>query len=243
MPDDSVRFNELRSGNADIAQLIRGRDVPAIKADANLNYYEDHGRAGSTASSSTPRSRPSRTTSSCARPSSTPSTAMPWPRRVGGGVGAAELLRPDRPAPSATTVGAALHLRPGQGEGADQGVWRHHAARCPPHRHHPRGRHRSRPRSSSDARARSASRSKLEGLERVAWGQKVRQNNDFEMATQQTEHPARSRHHLRWAGRRTARPPTPARTSRPIQDCLKEGRSTYDRRRSARPIYVKCHDR
>src|SRR4030095_3524884 len=41
VPDDSVRFVELKSGNADIAQLLRGRDVPAMKADTNLNYYED----------------------------------------------------------------------------------------------------------------------------------------------------------------------------------------------------------
>ena len=80
VPDDSVRFTEMRSGSADIGQLFRGRDVPAIKADANLNYYEDPPRAGSTASSSTPRSRLSRTTSSCARRSSTPSTAMQWRR-------------------------------------------------------------------------------------------------------------------------------------------------------------------
>lgn len=43
VPDDSVRLNELRSGNADFTELIRGRDVPAAKSDPNLIYVEDRG--------------------------------------------------------------------------------------------------------------------------------------------------------------------------------------------------------
>jgi peptide/nickel transport system substrate-binding protein len=43
VPDDSVRFNELRSGNADFTELIRGRDVPAAQADPSLVYAEDKG--------------------------------------------------------------------------------------------------------------------------------------------------------------------------------------------------------
>ncbi len=43
VPDDSVRLNELRSGNADVTELIRGRDVPAAQADPNLVYVEDKG--------------------------------------------------------------------------------------------------------------------------------------------------------------------------------------------------------
>ena len=63
----------------------------------------------------------------------------------------------------------------------------------------------------------------IEGLERGAWGQKVRQSNDFEMATQQTSTPLdRTRSRRAWA------PDGPAAYVRPsepqIQDCLAEGR-------------------
>jgi ABC-type transport system substrate-binding protein len=43
VPDDSVRLTELRSGASDITDLIRGRDVPAAKGDPNLVYIEDQG--------------------------------------------------------------------------------------------------------------------------------------------------------------------------------------------------------
>lgn len=79
----------------------------------------------------------------------------------------------------------------------------------------------------------------LESLERVAWGQKVRQNNDFEMATQQTNSSLDPDTSLTqgWA------PDGPAAYVRPnepqVQDCLKEGRTSYDvNKRQA--TYVKC---
>ena len=67
----------------------------------------------------------------------------------------------------------------------------------------------------------------IEALERVAWGQKVRQSNDFEMATQQTSTPLDpDTISQAWA------PDGPAAYVRPsepaIQDCLKAGRSVYD---------------
>ena len=46
VPDDSVRLNELRSGNADFTELIRGRDVPAAQADSNLVLLRGPSRNG-----------------------------------------------------------------------------------------------------------------------------------------------------------------------------------------------------
>jgi len=43
VPDDSVRLTEMRSGSADITELVRGRDIPTVKADRNLVYTEDPG--------------------------------------------------------------------------------------------------------------------------------------------------------------------------------------------------------
>ena len=78
----------------------------------------------------------------------------------------------------------------------------------------------------------------IEGLERVAWGQKVRQSNDFEMATQQTSTPLDpDTISQAWA------PDGPAAYVRPnepqIQECLAEGRTTYDvNKRQA--TYARC---
>ena len=75
----------------------------------------------------------------------------------------------------------------------------------------------------------------IEGLERVAWGQKVRQSNDFEMATQQTSTPL-DRTRSRRPGRRTAVRP-PERAADP--GLPREGRTTYDvQKRQA--TYAKC---
>lgn len=38
--DDSVRILELRSGNIDIVDIIAGKDVPAVKANPDLVYWE-----------------------------------------------------------------------------------------------------------------------------------------------------------------------------------------------------------
>jgi peptide/nickel transport system substrate-binding protein len=39
--DDSVRLIEMRSGNAHMSTFIRGRDVPTVSNDPNLNYVEN----------------------------------------------------------------------------------------------------------------------------------------------------------------------------------------------------------
>ncbi len=41
IPDDSVRLTEMRSGNADITDFILGRDAITAKGDTNLVYLED----------------------------------------------------------------------------------------------------------------------------------------------------------------------------------------------------------
>jgi peptide/nickel transport system substrate-binding protein len=79
---------------------------------------------------------------------------------------------------------------------------------------------------------------KIEGLERVAWGQQVRQNNDFEMATQLTGNPVDpDTISLVW------QPDGPAvytRANEPaVLSCLTEGRGTTDPA-ARQPIYEKC---
>jgi peptide/nickel transport system substrate-binding protein len=39
--DDSVRLIEMQAGDADVAEFIRGRDVPTVENDSNLQYVED----------------------------------------------------------------------------------------------------------------------------------------------------------------------------------------------------------
>ena len=78
----------------------------------------------------------------------------------------------------------------------------------------------------------------IEALERVAWGQKVRQQNDFEMATQRTDSRVDpDQLTLPWL------PDGPAayiRTDAPgVNQCLTEGRSTVDAAKR-QEIYKRC---
>jgi len=237
VPDDSVRYNELRSGNADIAQLLRGRDVPAMKADANLNYYEDAQQGRLYRFFFNAQKPPFKDNLKLRQAIQYAIDRDAMAKAVGGGVGAANYydltegtLGYDPSVPKYT-----YDLEKAKSLLKEAGVTTPLTVRIT---------YITREADTQQAQILQQMLDKigikleLEGLERVAWGQKVRQNNDFEMATQQTSTPLDPDTMTQaWA------PDGPAAYVRPnepqVQDCLKEGRSTYDvQKRQA--TYTKC---
>jgi peptide/nickel transport system substrate-binding protein len=238
VPDDSVRFNELRSGNADIAMLLRGRDVPAIKADPNLNYFEDPQQGRLYRFFFNAQKPPFKDNLKLRQAIQYSIDREAVAKAVGGGVGVPNYydltegtLGYDPSVPKYTfDLDKAKALMKEAGVTTPLNV---------------RFTYITREADTQQAQILQQLVSKidikleLEGLERVAWGQKVRQNNDFEMASQQTDSSLDPDTSLTqgWA------PDGPAAYVRPnepqIQELLKEGRSTYDvAKRQA--TYVKC---
>jgi peptide/nickel transport system substrate-binding protein len=237
VPDDSVRFNELRSGNADIAMLLRDRDVPAMKADQNLNYYEDPQQGRLYRFFFNAQKPPFKDNLKLRQAIQYAVDRDAMAKAIGGGVGAANYydltegtLGYDPSVPKYT-----YDLAKAQALMKESGVTTPLTVRLTVI---------TREADLQQAQILQQMLDKIgikidiEGLERVAWGQKVRQSNDFEMATQQTSTPLDpDTISLAWA------PDGPAAYVRPnepeIQQCLLEGRTTYDvEKRQA--TYVRC---
>jgi peptide/nickel transport system substrate-binding protein len=237
VPDDSVRFVEMKSGNADIAQLLRGRDVPAMKADPNLTYWENpqHGRLYRFFFNA--QKPPFKDNLKLRQAIQHAIDRDAMAKAVGGGIGAANYydltegtLGYDPSVPKYT-----YDLARAQALMAESGVSTPLPVRLTV--------------ITREADLQQAQilqqmldkigiKVEIEGLERVAWGQKVRQSNDFEMATQQTSTPLDpDTISQAWA------PDGPAAYVRPnepqVQACLEEGRTTYDvEKRQA--TYARC---
>jgi peptide/nickel transport system substrate-binding protein len=237
VPDDSVRFVELKSGNADIAQLLRGRDVPAMKADPNLNYSEDPQLGRLYRFFFNAQKPPFKDNLKLRQAIQYAIDRDSMAKAVGGGIGAANYydltegnLGYDPSVPKYT-----FDLAKAQALIKESGVTTPLPVRLTVI---------TREADLQQAQILQQMLDKIgvkidiEGLERVAWGQKVRQSNDFEMATQQTTTPLDpDTISQAWA------PDGPAAYVRPnepqIQDCLNEGRTTYDvNKRQA--TYAKC---
>jgi peptide/nickel transport system substrate-binding protein len=237
VPDDSVRYNELRSGNADMAQLLRGRDVPAMKADPNLNYWEDPQQGRLYRFLFNAQKPPFKDNLKLRQAIQYAVDRDAMAKAVGGGVGAANFydLTDGTLGYDPSVPHYSFDLDKAKALIKESGVTTPLNVRIT---------YITREADTQQAQILQQMLDKigikleLEGLERVAWGQKVRQNNDFEMATQQTSTPLDpDTLSQAWA------PDGPAAYVRPnepqIQDCLKEGRTTYDVQKR-QTTYAKC---
>jgi peptide/nickel transport system substrate-binding protein len=237
VPDDSVRFVEMKSGNADIAQLLRGRDVPAMKADPNLNYFENPQQGRLYRFFFNAQKPPFKDNLKLRQAVQYAIDRDAMAKAVGGGIGAGNYydltegtLGYDPSVPKYT-----FDLDKAKALIKESGVTTPLSVRLTVI---------TREADLQQAQIIQQMLDKIgikvdiEGLERVAWGQKVRQANDFEMATQQTSTPLDpDTISQAWA------PDGPAAYVRPnepqIQECLAEGRTSYDvQKRQA--TYVKC---
>jgi ABC-type transport system substrate-binding protein len=237
VPDDSVRFVEMKSGNADIAQLLRGRDVPAMKADSNLNYFENPQQGRLYRFFFNAQKPPFKDNLKLRQAIQYAIDRDAMAKAVGGGIGAGNYydltegtLGYDPSVPKYT-----FDLDKAKALIKESGVTTPLSVRLTVI---------TREADLQQAQIIQQMLDKIgikvdiEGLERVAWGTKVRQSNDFEMATQQTSTPLDpDTISQAWA------PDGPAAYVRPnepqIQECLAEGRTSYDvQKRQA--TYVKC---
>jgi peptide/nickel transport system substrate-binding protein len=237
VPDDSVRFVEMKSGNSDIAQLLRGRDVPAMKADPTLNYWENsqHGRLYRFFFNA--QKPPFKDNLKLRQAIQHAIDRDAMARAVGGGIGAANYydltegtLGYDPSVPKYT-----YDLAKAQALMKESGVTTPLTVRLTVI---------TREADLQQAQIIQQMLDKIgitvniENVERVAWGQQVRQSNDFEMATQQTSTPLDPDTITQaWA------PDGPAAYVRPnepqVQECLAEGRTTYDMAKR-QATYARC---
>jgi ABC-type transport system substrate-binding protein len=237
VPDDSVRFVELKSGNADIAQLIRGRDVPSAKSESSLNYWEDPAQGRLYRFFFNAQKPPFKDNLKLRQAIQYAVDRDAMAKAVGGGVGAANKydLTEGTLGYDPSVPFYSYDLDKAKALMKESGVTTPFPVTLTVI---------SREADQQQAQILEQMLGKIgikvniEAVERVAWGTKVRRNNEFEMATQQTSTPLDpDTISLAWA------PDGPAAYSRAaepeIQECLKEGRTTYDvEKRQA--TYVKC---
>lgn len=237
--DDSVRLIEMRSGTAHASTFIRGRDVPSVNNDSNLNYIEDpvsggiayrifmNGKQGPFVDD-----LPLRKAIQYAIDRDAIATA------VGGGVGFAgkyDLL------PGAIGYDDSIPFYYYDLDLAKQ----HRAESSAPAGLEIRMTIITREADQQMAQMIQQMLAAIEinvtvdALERVAWGDQVRRNNDFEIATQRTNSPPDPDQlwTLAWEKDGVA---SYSRMDEPeVQALIEQGRETYDPVERQR-IYVEC---
>jgi peptide/nickel transport system substrate-binding protein len=227
--DDSVRLIEMRSGNGHFASFIRGRDVPTVKNDPNLTYIENPESGGTlyriffnARQGPFANDLPLRQAVQYAINREAIATA------VGGGIGFAakyDLLPGaigyDESIPYYEfDLDKAKELR-AQSEAPDNLAARLTIIS--------READQQMAQMIQQMLQEISINIEVEVLERVAWGDQVRRNNDFEIATQRTNSPPDPDQHwtLTWA------PEGPAAYSRmdepDIWQMIQDGRASYDR--------------
>jgi peptide/nickel transport system substrate-binding protein len=226
VPDDSVRVAEMRSTSADITDLMRGRDVPAVKADPNLTYIEDPGNGNRYRFFFNGKQGPFKANQKLRQAVHYAIDRDAIARALGGGIGI-----PQRYDLTQAALGYDESV-PYYSFDLDQARDLFAASGAP---------------SGLQVRltviAREADQQQaqliqqmldkigikvsIEALERVAWGVKVRQQNDFDLATQRagTSVDPDPLFTLAWADEG---PAAYVRADEPdIQACIVEGRSSY----------------
>jgi peptide/nickel transport system substrate-binding protein len=237
VPDDSVRFTELRSGNADICELIRGRDVPTAKGDANLNYWEDPNQGILHRFFFNGRQGPFKDNLKLRQAVQHAFDREAMARALGAGLGAPQFyeLTPAAVGYDASLPKYEFDLDKAKKLMAESGVKTPLDVRLTVIT---REIDQQQAQMMSQMLDKIGIKITIEALERVAWGQKVRQQNNFEMATQRTDSRVDADQlTLPWL------PEGPAayiRTEAPgVNQCLAEGRSTIDPAKR-QEIYKRC---
>ena len=237
VPDDSVRLVEMRSGNADITDLVRGRDVPSVKGDPNLVYAEDPGIGNRYRFFFNGNKGPFKDNLKLRQAVQYAIDREAIARALGGGIGIpqrydltpgvigydeslpyysfdldkAKQLRAESGAPAGLPIRLTVITREADQQQAQL---------------------------LQQMLDRIDIKVQIEALERVAWGQKVRRENDFDMATQRTSSPVDpDTLALSWA---KEGPAAYIRADVPqVEQCFAEGRSTYDQQQR-HEIYKRC---
>jgi peptide/nickel transport system substrate-binding protein len=226
--DDSVRLIEMRSGNAHFSTFIRGRDVATVRNDPNLQYIENPESGGTLYRIFfNARQGPFAEDLDLRKAVLYAINRDAIAQAVGGGIGFA----------------ATYDLLPGA-VGYDDTI-PHYEYNMDLAREH---RAQAQAQGTVNARLTIISREadqqmaqmiqqmlqeidvniEVEVLERVAWGDQVRRNNDFEIATQRTNSPPDPDQHwtLTWDKDGVA---SYSRMDEPeVQDAIERGRATYD---------------
>jgi len=231
--DDSVRLIEMQTGNADVSSFIRGRDVPSVENDQNLVYVEDPASGGTLYRFFfNGRQGPFVDDPDLRKAVQHAINREAMAQAVGGGVGFA----------------SSMELLPGA-LGYDPSItgYTYDIEKAKEFRASSKAEPGLKIRLTVIAREADQQMAQMiqamlseididvtvEALERVAWGDQVRRNNDFEMATQRTNSPADPDQlwTLTWA------PDGPAAYARPdepeIWEMIAKGRATWDQEERA----------
>jgi len=238
VPDDSARLAELRSGSSDITELIRGRDIPTVKADPNLTYIEDPGNGNRYRFFFNGKQGPFKDNQKLRQAVQYAIDRDAIAKALGGGNGIPQrydltqgTLGYDESVPSYSfDLDKAKSLMAASGAPAGLGIRLTVIAREAD---------QQQAQILQQMLDKIGLKVTIEALERVAWGVKVRQQNDFDMATQRTgtspdPDPLFT---LAWAAQG---PAAYVRADEPqIQQCITDGRSSYDAAKRQQ-IYQRC---
>jgi len=238
VPDDSVRLAEMRSTSADITDLIRGRDVPVVKADPDLTYIEDSSNGNRYRFFFNGKQGPFKDNQKLRQAIQYAIDREAIARALGGGIGIRQrydltqgTLGYDETIPYYTfDLDKARSLFAASGSPAGLQVRLTVIAREAD---------QQQAQILQQMLEKIGVKLTIEALERVAWGVKVRQQNDFDMATQRTgtavdPDPLFT---LAWAAEG---PAAYVRADVPeIQACIAQGRASYDVA-SRQQAYQRC---
>lgn len=227
VPDDSVRLVELRSGSADFTELVRGRDVPSVKSDPSLVYVEDPGNGNRYRFFFNGQQGPLKENQKVRQAIQYAIDREAIAKALGGGVGLPQKydLLPGTVGYDESVPYYSFDLDKAKALMQESGVSTPFPIRLTVI---------SREADQQQAQMLEQMLDKIgvkvtiEALERVAWGTKVRQQNDFDMATQRTAgaldpDPLFT---LSWA---ESGPAAYIRAVEPeIQRLIAEGRSSYE---------------
>lgn len=237
VPDDSVRLVEMRSGNAHIADLIRGRDVPSVKADQNLAFVEDQGVGNRYRFFFNAQQGPFKDNLKLRQAVHHAIDREAIARALGGGPGIAQKydLTPGTLGYDESVPYYGFDLDKAKSLLAESGVPAGLSFRLTVIA---READQQQAQMMEQMLDKIGLKVSIEAVERVAWGQKVRRQNDFDMATQRTGTALDpDLLALYWAAEG---PAAYIRANEPaVAACLQEGRTSYDPRQR-HETYKRC---
>jgi peptide/nickel transport system substrate-binding protein len=238
VPDDSVRLVEVRSGNADFTELIRGRDVPSVKSDPNLVYIEDEGNGNRYRFFFNGQQGPFKDNPKLRQAVHYAIDREAVAKALGGGAGVSQKydLLPGTVGYSDKLPYYAFDLEKAKALVKESGVTTPFPIRLTVIA---READQQQAQMIEQMLDKIGLKVSIEAVERVAWGTQVRANNNFEMATQRTAgaldpDPLFT---LSWA---ESGPASYIRAKEPaIQSCIDEGRASYDAQKR-QATYERC---
>ncbi|MCL5027208.1 MAG: ABC transporter substrate-binding protein [Chloroflexi bacterium] len=236
--DDSVRLLEVKSGNVDFTELIQGKDVPGVKASPDLVFVETPYMGNKYRFVFNAKSEPFGNDLKLRQAAQYAMDREAMAKTLGMGAGTASKydfapggLGYDESVPYyGYDVNKAKQLVKDSSKPAGVDILLTVISRQIDQQQ------AQMMKQMLDA---VGIRTEIEAMERIAWGKKVREGGQFQMATQRTnyEPDPDAPLTLTWASEGQA---AYSRASVPEMDkCLQEGRETYDPA-ARQQVYVKC---